>query len=480
MNKADAQLVRKVYRNIREHGLFECGPRIVAAVSGGADSMAMLAILDELKPVLGLKITVAHLNHHIRGRSADEDAAFVARFAGQMRIPVVTGSAYVKKIARREGVSIEMAARKARYRFLGKTMRNTGGSCVVTAHTADDQVENVILRLSRGAGFSGLSGMQWKSEAMGYPVAKPLLNIYKSALVSFLRNRNIEWREDASNEDTTIARNHVRHEIIPSIESTLNPSFKAAVLRSLNIVGEEDRWMDGIAADLLSQCAGTSAASEKPRLSVRCLRELPLPAVRRIIRQWIPASGGEFADFVTIERICRLINARKGTGIIPLAGKKQVVRNYDDLTIEEKPSPQSEKGDSTFCTGKIAVPGKTELPELGVSVRARLQPGLITDTYSQTGSLRASATISASRLGARSLIVRTWKPGDRIEPVGMSGSRKLQDIFVDQKIPPLRRKNIPLLVCNGEIVWLPGYSVSRNWTVKDQSQTNIHLQLVPI
>ncbi len=473
-------MVNKVRRNIREKRLVNQDARIVVAVSGGADSMALLNIMHDLAGELNLELIVAHLNHHIRGKEADKDEAFVYESASKMGLQTVPGSSYVRRIAARHGISLEMAARKARYRFLGKTVRETDSSCAALAHTADDQVENVILKLSRGSGLRGLSGMDWKSLTAGFPVIRPLLNIYKEELTGFLRHRHLEWREDTSNKDLKILRNAVRHEIIPMLQSRLNPSFKETVRRNLDILREEDRWLQNLSARLLSRCS-RNGKNGSIVLDVPELQSLSLAELRRVIQLWIKQSEAspEGTDSVTTERIEKLIRQKRGTGHVPLRNNCFIRRTYDILLIEKRLTDGQNSGTHGPGHGSVTldIPGTVTMPQTGLKVTAHTRPGLSLDKTREIGHPRASATVSRKKLGKRKLTVRTWQKGDRMSPTGMKGSRKLQDIFVDNKVHPEKRKIIPVVVCEEEIVWLPGYSVARNWTVNDPARPNIQLQL---
>ncbi len=481
MDKKDLDLVQKVLQNTRERHLLDPGAKVVVAVSGGADSIALLNILHELAGKLDLELIVAHLNHHIRGKEADNDEEFVREKAREMALPTVTGSSFVRRIASRHGISLEMAARKARYRFLGRTVRDTDSSCAALAHTADDQVENVILKLSRGSGLRGLSGMDWKSLPAGFPVIRPLLNVHKDELIGFLRRRQLQWREDASNKDLDMLRNTVRHEIIPILESRLNPSFRETVRRNLDILREEDRWLQNLAARLLSRCSQNDK-NDRIALNVAKMQSLSPAELRRVIQLWVMQSGTspEGTDSVTTERIEKLIRQQRGTGYVPLPKNFCVRRTYDRLLIDK--SPSASKRSETHRAGRGAVtlniPGEVTMPQTRLKVTAHTGPGLSLDKTREIGSPPASATISLRKLGERKLTVRTWRKGDRISPTGMSGSKKLQDIFVDNKVPPEERKTIPLVVCEDQVVWLPGYSVARNWSVEDSSRPNIQLRLL--
>ena len=233
-------MLEKTQHSVRKHGLIRRGQHVLVAVSGGADSVAMLLALDELKRLLGIRLTVAHLNHHIRGNEAKKDAEFVRKLAAGLKIPFVGGDADVPRLAKSRGLSIEMAAREARYEFLADAARKKGADVIATAHTADDQAETVLLKLCRGAGSRGLSGIPRETTINGVRVVRPLLDVTRVEIESFLRRKKQAWREDRTNRDTAYLRNRVRHELLPMLESKLNPGIREALLRTADILREED------------------------------------------------------------------------------------------------------------------------------------------------------------------------------------------------------------------------------------------------
>jgi len=255
-------MLAQLQNTIRKHRLLSFGEHVLVAVSGGADSVALLCALRDLSPSLGLRLTVAHLNHRIRGRAADRDAAFVRRLARRLKAPVALGRTDVPHLAKREGLSLEMASRKARYDFLAAAARKVKAHVIATAHTADDQAETVLLKLIRGAGPKGLAGIPLEATLRKTRIVRPLLEVSRDAIVAFLRERSESWREDETNRDESFQRNKVRHRILPLLESELNPQVRTALRRTADILREEDGWLDSLAASLLASCRrGTHSLS---------------------------------------------------------------------------------------------------------------------------------------------------------------------------------------------------------------------------
>ena len=464
-------MLRTVRHTIQKRGLLRPGDHVLIAVSGGADSVALAYSLHFLRKRYRISITLAHLNHGIRGRAADQDALFVKELAWRLGLRCAQGKADVPGMARHRGVSLEMAAREARYDFLERIAREVRANCIATAHTADDQVETVLLKLARGAGPQGISGIPYCAERRGLRIIRPCRDVTHPEAVRFLRRHGLIWREDQSNLDMNFPRNRVRHQVLPLLEATLNPRVRRAILRTAELLREENEWLDSIARGLWNECVERSKRNE---LNVEKLNRLPLAARRRILRLWL-VSGGVDADqlgFETIENIERLLVAPRGTRAVPISGALRVMRRYRSLAIEKN---DVMVGDA--FRKKVAVPGETILPDQGLRIITKRAVGIIRKRGIRAGDLPAAASLGAEVMRHSPLYVRSWKAGDRIHPLGMEGSRKLQDLFVDQKVPRDSRDRIPVFECRGDIVWIPGYRIARGWDVKDPSGSSLHIYI---
>jgi tRNA(Ile)-lysidine synthase len=462
-------MLRAVLRAITTRGLIRRGDHVLAAVSGGADSVALVYVLHHLQRQLDIRLTVAHLNHGIRGREAEEDARFVSQLSWSIGAPCLLGAIDVPRFAERSGVSLEMAAREARYDFLVRTAKEVGAHAVATAHTADDQVETVLLKLARGAGLQGLAGIPWQSEWDGMRIVRPLRGIYRSQVEAFLRAHGLKWREDRTNRDPQHLRNRVRHEILPLMEKRLNPRMREAIARMAEIVAEENEWLNRHAREIMRRCRGAKSGGLRVRLLAR-----HAPAIRRrVLRLWLVESGveAEAIDFEIVEAVHRLILDYRGAQRVALPRGRIALRSYDELTVRES-SPEWAP-----YWQEIKIPGETVVLQAGLRVAALIGKGIVRQTGRRPGDLPAEASLSLEAIGHSPLYVRSWQAGDRIRPLGMRGSRKLQDVFVDAKVPRDRRWRIPVFECRGEIVWVPGYRVAEGWDVKDAAGPSLHLHV---
>lgn len=446
--------------------MWKSGSHLLLAVSGGADSVALLTAIRQLAPHRRWRLSIAHLNHRLRGKESDADQAFVRALARRCRIGFHTTGTRVTALASKRGISIEMAAREARYRFLARTAVRIGADAVVTAHTADDQAETLVLRFARGAGTAGLAGIPWTTTHHNVHIARPLLGIFRHEVLAFLRRKGVHWREDASNSDRDFLRNRVRHDILPALESALNPRMKEGLVRTADILRAENDWLETLAAGELTRC------SNGRTLILGTLRALPLAARRRVLKEWLIRIGlpAPNVDFDTIAAVDDLIAASAGTGKITLAGGIYIRRCKGKLERVRSSRPTT-----SFCVS-IRAPGRIEVPELGMELRAVNGTGIVKER-GIPGDLPARASISRAAVGCRALVLRSWRPGDRMRPYGMHGTQKIHDMLIDAKVPRELRSGIPVLECGGEIIWLPGSRIAAGWELQAPDTPAILLTL---
>jgi tRNA(Ile)-lysidine synthase len=445
------------------------------AVSGGADSVALLHALHALARRRRWRLMVAHLNHGIRGRAAAADAAFVRDLSRQLRLPCTMGRAAVPALARQRGVSLEMAARAARYAFFARAARRAGAAVVATAHTADDQAETVLMRLLRGAGPAGLGGIPYAAEHPGIRVVRPLLDVTRPALLAYLQSRKFGWREDETNADESIPRNRVRHDLLPRLERDFNPQVREALLRGSRLIRDDGAFLDHVAAGLHRAFGKGHAPHELDLEQVRAC----VPALRRrILRLWLQQAGMAAAglDFDVIERISALAGRVRGGATLTLSGGWRVTRGSNVVRVS-RPTPPPAARATRY---RLRVPGLTPLPALGVRIHVKVAPGLVRERDARPGKWPARASLSLAAWRQRALYVRTARPGDRMQPYGLTGSKKLQDILVDAKVPRAERALLPVVECGHRIIWLPGYRIDRAWAVADPGAPALQITVEPI
>ncbi len=487
-----SELRDHVARVIREHRLLRPGQRVLVAVSGGVDSLVLLRVLEELARGQRWRLTVAHLNHQLRGRSSDADERLVCREAARLKLPVVVERVAVGRLGRAQGGALEMAARKARHDFLAGTAVRLRIPTIALAHQADDQVELFFLRLLRGSGGEGLAGMKWRGPSPSNPgveLIRPLLDQPKSALCQFAREQGIRHREDASNARLDFQRNRIRHELLPLLRRNYQPALDRAILRLMAIIGDESefvgaeagRWLEG-GAGVGAERAGSKGRGGKgarrplspgARSASRRLRfeELPVAVQRRCVQMQL-ARQGVVPDFQRVEELRLKAGKKVAVGVAASAGDgaRRSPQRKDERAARGEPiryavrdswgEVRVEEGAAEmFGTGSRQVELRGRAGELefgGVRICWRLRSG---GNYRRGQRSEGKEYFDADLVGSP-VIVRYWRPGDRFQPIGMAGSVKLQDFFTNQKVPRDQRRRLVVGVnAAGEIFWVEGMRI---------------------
>ena len=461
----------KLHQHIRDTASIARNARVLVAVSGGADSVALLHLLSDLTPETGWKLGVAHLNHQLRGPASQDDERLVRARAESLNIPCYVECVDVAARAKKSKQSVEMAARDARYTFLAGIAKQYAYDVIAVAHTKEDQAETLLLRLLRGAGTAGLGAMDPWVERLGVPLVRPLLDLSKADLIAYLQGRGVAWHEDTTNTDAAYLRNRVRHELMPLLRERFNPNITDTLARTAELVREDQAVLRQIADDDLRNCS-----DEKGDLDVSRLQALPVARRRRVILLWLIGHEVQAVDldYDVIRRVEQLCATVRGTMETPVGGDRRVVRAYDRLTLDH--GGRARKGGRAERY-KLNVPGQTTVSSLGVRVVAAWGTGRSQPGDEQCGHLPAEAWISASAVGRAGLYLRSRVEGDRFAPLGLKGEKKIQDIFVDEKVPREQRDRVPLLECRGKLVWVPGYRVARGWGVGKASERSLHIRM---
>jgi tRNA(Ile)-lysidine synthase len=298
--------------------------RYLIGVSGGRDSVALLHWLFNAGYN---KLIVCHLNHRLRGRSSDADARFVKSLARKYRLDFEFGTADVRLLAKKKKMSIETAAREARYSFFAKTAKRRQCELILLAHHADDMVETFLINLFRGAGSTGLAGMRGVStrsiDTVELTIVRPLLGVWRKEIDTYVRKHRCVFREDASNKTLNPLRNRIRHRIIPYLEKTLGRNIRPAIWRAAAIAGEEEAWIDSQLPD-----------SSEVELSVADLRRLPVALQRRAIFKWLRGQYISEVGFDVIERVRSLLDPTAGPAKTNLAENRHVRRRTGKIFVD--------------------------------------------------------------------------------------------------------------------------------------------------
>lgn len=423
----------------------------------------MLFLLRELAARGELMLAgLAHLNHRVRGAAADADAAFCRGLAERFEIPAFIGDADVPALAAREGVSIEVAGREARQRFYADVLSSAKAQRMALAHTRDDQAETVLLRLARGAGSTGLAGI---APHRGQLV-RPILNERRKDLQGYLREFGETWREDATNFDRSIPRNLIRHEVLPILR-TMNAQADAALARAADSLRVDAELLETLANAAYLQLVQPGDDDGTVIVSAGELTKLPLALATRVARYALETANPDGS--YGLEEARALCAFAAGGAAIELSGLR-MERFGANAVLISKGSPQHAVEDFQL---RLTVPGKVEAPHGAWAVTAEgpMSPPLSIDQGAGT------AVVDARELGDH-LIVRPRRPGDRLQPLGAPGRKKVQDVLVDRKVPKDDRDRVPIVTTQtGDIVWVAGQVLADPFRVTSLTSSVVILTL---
>lgn len=448
------RLITSLLAKIARLRLFEPGETVVVAVSGGADSVALLDILVHLKEKERLQLVVAHVNHCLRGADSDGDQQFVAELAAGYGVPLSVQRVDVAGLAKTSRLSLEDAGRRARYAFFAETARAHGATSIALAHHLDDQAETVLIRLLRGAGGDGLSAM---AAVTGGMLKRPLLQVTRAELEQYLNFRGLTWRTDSTNDDTSILRNSIRHELIPKLR-TYNPRISERLAATAGMLAADQELLDGLTESAYARLATVDEGGIC--LPVAQLAAEALGLRLRLYRRALQELRGDLQRISLrhLQAIDDLIDSERPNARLKLPGACFVSRRYSFLRL-------STHERSETVSWQLAVTGEGSYPlPTGGRLLVRRVPHL--------GALVAQSKSCAflDPDGAPfPWLIRNFRPGDRFRPLGMQGEQKLKELFINEKVPPDERRRIPLVESAGRIVWIAGLRVAEEARVEPKT-----------
>jgi len=459
-----------------KHELWLHGDRILVAVSGGPDSVALLHLLYELREEFQLHLEVAHLQHGIRGEEAKEDARFVAELAEDLKLPFHLREMNLPQMKWEAGKgNLEALAREERYRFFAEVVRERKLDKVATAHTEDDQAETVMMWLLRGAGTKGLGGMSpvhrlrvaAENSMSTLTVIRPLLDVSKSEILAYLDDRKCAYRVDRSNQNIALLRNWIRLELLPKIHQRVGTGFSARLSHLAAMIRDEDRFLEDLARKSYESMRDSNGLS---RAGLLCE---PKALQRRILRHWIGLTRGHLRslEFVHIEELLRLIKEGPPQGRLSIPGGWELVREYDTVKLAK-----ASRSLKRICyTYEFSIGTVLRIPEAGMQLCSQE----VDISVGAVPTEPMEALFDREAL-PRNLVVRNFRRGDRFKPLGMTGHKKVKGLFIDKKVPLSVRATLPLLATGDEILWIPGYGRSDTARLTEKTTSILHIKAVPI
>ncbi len=468
MNKTEKKktpgLPPKMEKVIRESELFGPGARIIIGVSGGPDSMALLSLLVELRPHWDVDLLVLHCHHGLRA-AADEEEALVKVWAKKWGCPFLSRKLTVKDFQRESGMSLQEAARELRYRTFLELAEVKKADRVALAHTANDQAEEVLIGLIRGAGLGGLAGIPVKRG----PFIRPLIRIYRTEILNYLTLKTIPFKEDLSNRDFRYLRARVRHHLLPELKK-YSPNILAQLNQTAGLLQKDEEYLQE-KVDQLSETV-FSYSGQGPSLRRSSLADLPQALSSRLIQKAVLNSIGKLRHIRAVHILSIIAAAQssrsRGRIILPEGWSAQWDRDIFRIapTLSEPDPTKSfayeiDKVQEVLIreTGERILFKKIRVPWESLLVLKDKNP----------------VRVDFDKL-SWPLTIRNLRPGDRFQPLGMKGSKKVSRFFIDRKIPKTLRSRIPLVLSGGEIVWIAGMEIGQDFCLDHKSSRALEMK----
>lgn len=458
-------LLEKVKKTITKYSMLNKGDRVVVAVSGGPDSVALLYLLEEIKKEYDLKLFIAHLNHKLRGKESDYDQEFVFNLASKLGLKFYSKSFNVKKLAKKKRLSLEEGARVARYDYLNQVASKVKAQKIALGHTADDQAETVLMRLLRGSGSLGLSGIPPKGDKL----IRPLIEVKREEVEGFLKGGKIKFRTDSSNLRPDFLRNKLRLKLLPLIEREYNPKIKKVLGRTSYLLSEEEKYLKKKALELFKKSLIEKNETEII-LDLENFFDYDKSLKRIIIRICLERLEGSLKKigFEPAERLLNLVEKGKTGKKIDFGKGLSSYVSKDYLCFYK--NKKKKKHSFVFHP-----PGEKNLKSSGLKVKSQiLEFFSLDDIEKNKDPYQAHLDLDKLKFPLR---LRSRKDGDWFKPLGMKGKKNLSDFLIDKKIPSYKRDDVLLLVSDKKIAWVIGHRISEDFKVTEKTKKVLKIKV---
>jgi tRNA(Ile)-lysidine synthase len=458
-------LLHKITKYISDNNLLMAGDTVIVAVSGGADSVALLDILANLKE-LELRLIVAHVNHLLRGDESAADADFVRELAGKYQLPFELQAVDVRELSVKGKLSLEMGGRLARYAFFDEAATKFNAKAIALAHHADDQAETVLMRLLRGAGTTGLAGIPNKS-ADRY--VRPLLTCRRNEIEAYLARKKLCYRTDSTNVELEFLRNRIRHELLPYLK-TFNPRINDRLVATAEILAADETLLEEITGKSFRRLA--KVTGDEVILDLAATQAEIRGQRFRLYRSAIQSIRGTLThvSFKNLVDVDSLLFSCTPNAALDLPRGIKVTKSYHHITFA--------------VTGEVLHDVIDELHIEGTGVFPLPHGKALSVTMASPPENWKTVPATSAYFDLEQVcfpwLVRTFKPGDRITPFGMTGSKKVKDLFIDMKIPLKTRQVAPVIISNEKIIWICGVKVAATSRISADTRTVVRVDILEL
>lgn len=470
-------MLQKVRQTIAYYAMLQRGDRLIVAVSGGPDSVALMKALTMMAPEYELSLVVAHLNHGLRGAEADREEDYVRSLSHSMDLECVSGKIDIAAL-KEPGKSLEELCREQRYAFLKKAAVDYGANKIALGHHRQDQAETVLMNLLRGSGSEGLRGMTPVREGL---IIRPLLQVSIKEILAFLEEMGLAFASDSSNAHDCYLRNRIRHQLLPLLKEGFNCRIEENLCRTAEIMRLDDDYLAKEVEGWLCRWGLTSQAGDK-RLPLAEFHKLHVALQQRVIKHLLARASrsGQGISYKHVRAALALACGSQGSASLDLPGGVVVRREYHTLIISRatgRHAGSAGRGTSenrAFCY-PVNIPGRIEVPEAGLSINFQFTARPDQAIFLTPGSPIVYLDYGALR---PPLVIRNVIPGDRMQPLGMEGRKKIKALFIDAKVPRAERNKLPLLADQQSVIWAVGLRISSRVVITEKTRQVLKVEII--
>ncbi|EOD01137.1 tRNA lysidine(34) synthetase TilS [Caldisalinibacter kiritimatiensis] len=455
----------KVVHTIKKYNLIEKVDNVLLGLSGGPDSLALFYILKDLQQEIEFKLHVAHVNHKVRGKEADEDEKFVRDICNRYKVPFYSKSVDMKGYAKKKKLSEEEAGREIRYNFFYEIINKLGGGKIAVAHNKDDQGETLIMRVLRGTGIDGLVGMDY----INGNIIRPLLDVTREEIEKFCEENNIKPRIDKTNLKPIYGRNKIRLELIPYIQENFNEGIIDTLFRMSRVIKMDSKFLNDYSYGEFKKIV-IEESNNKVVADLNKLVDMHKSIKARVIRLCIEKINKDLKGIEEkhVSQVIELIDKGITGKRVNISNNINVSISYDKVVFIKQRSQKNKKQGFKY---KLNIYDKTYIPELNAVINSKIIDKKELEIYAN----KNRKYFNYDNIKG-DLYVKTREPGDRFIPLGMKGSKKIKDFFIDQKVPREKRDIIPIVEDEAHILWIIGYRISELYKITDNTDKVLMLE----